>query len=299
MIADVRGRRRRIARRSACGGRCRSAGAFARSLGGRCVKDERCSGHSRSTARRCGRSPKSRSRCCRTSRPRRSSRWTMRGSSTKSGSVRRNCGSPSTTWATASRCSTPTLRLAAWNLNFQQMLDLPDGFLAERPTLCRVFPVSGGARRISRRHDVEAELRPPVEDTRARDCASSARGPTAGSSRCGAIAVPGGGFVLIYGDITERKRAEAEIRAARDAAETGAARAAGGAGQSDPGREDGLARAIDRRHRARDQEPAQFRQQLRRAVDRAARRAEGERRAGASPRSTRTPAPRSTRRSRC
>ena len=32
-------------------------------------------------------------------------------------------------------------------------------------------------------------------------------------------AVPGGGFVLIYGDITERKRAEAEIHAARDAAE--------------------------------------------------------------------------------
>jgi two-component system, NtrC family, sensor kinase len=32
--------------------------------------------------------------------------------------------------------------------------------------------------------------------------------------------VPAGGFVLIYADITERKRAEAEIRAARDAAET-------------------------------------------------------------------------------
>jgi signal transduction histidine kinase len=32
--------------------------------------------------------------------------------------------------------------------------------------------------------------------------------------------VPGGGFVLIYGDITERKRAEEEIRAARDTAET-------------------------------------------------------------------------------
>ena len=31
--------------------------------------------------------------------------------------------------------------------------------------------------------------------------------------------VPGGGFVLIYSDITERKRSEAEIRAARDAAE--------------------------------------------------------------------------------
>jgi signal transduction histidine kinase len=31
--------------------------------------------------------------------------------------------------------------------------------------------------------------------------------------------MPEGGFVLIYGDITERKRAEAEIRTARDAAE--------------------------------------------------------------------------------
>jgi two-component system, NtrC family, sensor kinase len=32
-------------------------------------------------------------------------------------------------------------------------------------------------------------------------------------------AVPGGGFVLIYGDVTERKRAEQEIRAARDTSE--------------------------------------------------------------------------------
>ena len=31
--------------------------------------------------------------------------------------------------------------------------------------------------------------------------------------------VPSGGFVLNYADITERKRSEAEIRAARDAAE--------------------------------------------------------------------------------
>ena len=31
--------------------------------------------------------------------------------------------------------------------------------------------------------------------------------------------MPDGGIVLIYSDITERKRSEAEIRAARDAAE--------------------------------------------------------------------------------
>ena len=32
--------------------------------------------------------------------------------------------------------------------------------------------------------------------------------------------MPGGGFVLIYGDVTKRTRAEEAIRAARDAAET-------------------------------------------------------------------------------
>ena len=31
--------------------------------------------------------------------------------------------------------------------------------------------------------------------------------------------MPGGGIVLIYSDITERKRSEEEIRVARDAAE--------------------------------------------------------------------------------
>ena len=40
----------------------------------------RCSASSRSTAGRCGRSPTSRSRCCRISRRRRSSRWRTRGS---------------------------------------------------------------------------------------------------------------------------------------------------------------------------------------------------------------------------
>src|ERR1051325_9780877 len=32
--------------------------------------------------------------------------------------------------------------------------------------------------------------------------------------------IPGGGFVVIYADITERKRVEEALRAARDAAET-------------------------------------------------------------------------------
>jgi hypothetical protein len=45
----------------------------------------------------------------------------------------------------------------------------------------------------------------------------NARDRMAGSSK--SATTPGGGFVLIFSDITERKRNEAEIRAARDAAE--------------------------------------------------------------------------------
>ena len=59
--------------------------------------------------------------------------------------------------------------------------------------------------------------------------------------------MPDGGFVLIYSDITERKRSEEEIRAARDAAEAALSRSEGGAGQPDPGREDGLAGSAHRR----------------------------------------------------
>jgi len=109
------------------------------------------------------------------------------------------------------------LRLAAWNLNFQRVLELPDALLAERPRVAdfvRYLATHGEYGAV----DVEAEVRRLSESAGTQWSAERTR-PDGRVIEVRNNPVPDGGSVLIYSDVTERKRAEVEIRAARDTAE--------------------------------------------------------------------------------
>ncbi len=109
------------------------------------------------------------------------------------------------------------LTLASWNRNFQELLDIPDSFLAGRPDLedyvrllvARGEIGKGDADREIARYRARADQAWLAERARPDGRILEVRNNP----------VPGGGAVLIYGDITERKKAEADIAAARDAAE--------------------------------------------------------------------------------
>jgi len=108
-------------------------------------------------------------------------------------------------------------RLGAWNRNFEQIMALSEEWLVRRPGYAEYLKLLAErgefgtenveAELASRLEDTERELR--LERTRADGTVIEVR----------RNAVPGGGFVLIYSDVTEQRRAEAAIRAARDAAE--------------------------------------------------------------------------------
>jgi signal transduction histidine kinase/dihydroneopterin aldolase len=110
------------------------------------------------------------------------------------------------------------LRLAAWNRQFQEMLDLPEAFLAEPRTYADFIRYLAARGEFGAGADPEAELQRYIANA-ARHYSFERTRPDGTVLEIRHNPMPEGGFVLIYSDITERKRSEAEIRAARDAAE--------------------------------------------------------------------------------
>ncbi|HXA26055.1 MAG TPA: GAF domain-containing protein [Acetobacteraceae bacterium] len=110
-----------------------------------------------------------------------------------------------------------TPRLVAWNRKFQEILDISDNIVAKRETYAnyiRYLAERGEYGAVDpevqlRRFEVRAGEHYVFERTR----------PDGRIIEVRHNPVSGGGFVLIFSDVTERNRNEAELRAARDAAE--------------------------------------------------------------------------------
>ena len=108
--------------------------------------------------------------------------------------------------------------LIAWNRKFQDILEVPDDIIARRQTFSEYVHYLAERGEYGADADVEEQVRRLLENAGQMRVFERER-PNGRVIEVRNNPVAGGGFVLIYADITERKRNEAEIRAARDAAE--------------------------------------------------------------------------------
>jgi GAF domain-containing protein/nitrogen-specific signal transduction histidine kinase len=114
-----------------------------------------------------------------------------------------------------------TQTLVAWNRKFQDILEVPDDIIAQRRSLPDYVRYLAERGEFGSDADVEEQIRRVLATTGQMRVFERMR-PNGRVIEIHSNPVAGGGFVLIYSDITERKRNEAEIAAARDAAQDAA-----------------------------------------------------------------------------
>jgi signal transduction histidine kinase/CheY-like chemotaxis protein len=109
------------------------------------------------------------------------------------------------------------LKVAAWNKQFQEMLDLPDAFFAEKKSFSDYIKFLA-ARGEFGSLDSESAMRSNMERVGKQYSFERTR-PNGTVLDIRHNPLPDGGFVSIYSDITERKHFEEALTAARDAAD--------------------------------------------------------------------------------
>jgi len=107
--------------------------------------------------------------------------------------------------------------LVAWNHHFQEMFNLPT-ICSNSTAPTRSISAFSPRGDFGSGHDAEEQLNALVATSDQAGIYERTR-PDGRVLEIRRNPVPDGGFVLIFSDITERKRSEEEIRAARDAAE--------------------------------------------------------------------------------
>jgi adenylate cyclase len=109
------------------------------------------------------------------------------------------------------------LRLASWNRQLAQMLDLPDSFFAQKPSFADFI------RYLAKRGEygsanIDAEIQRFIADVNRHYSFERTR-PNGTVLEIRHNPLPEGGIVIIYSDITERKSNEEALKVARDHAE--------------------------------------------------------------------------------
>ena len=111
-----------------------------------------------------------------------------------------------------------TQHLVAWNRKFQDILDVPDDIIDQRQTFPEYVRYLAERGEYGPGTEADEQVRRLIEQAGQSRAYERTR-PDGRIIEIRHNPVPGGGFVLIYADITERKRNEEAIGAARDAAE--------------------------------------------------------------------------------